>query len=63
MQSYKSSMSITGELTSRVFSVFSANLVAIPFLRTLKNIHAKKMFLITPQNEVTLQRKQISKVI
>ena len=63
MQSYKSSMSITGELTSRVFSVFSANLVVIPFLRTLKNIQAKKMFLITPQNEVTLQRKQISKVI
>ena len=42
--------------------IFSANLVVIPLLRTLKNSQAKKKFLITLQNEATLQRKQISKL-
>ena len=56
MLSDKSCMSITRGMT-----IFSANLVAIPLLRALKNIQADKIFLITPQNEATLQRKQISK--
>ena len=42
--------------------IFSANFVAIPLLRALKTIQAEKIFLITPQNEATLQRKQMSKV-
>ena len=32
-------------------TIFSTNLVAIPLLCALKNIQAKKIFLITPQNE------------
>ena len=31
-------------------------------LCALKNIQVKKIFLIIPQNETTIQRKQISKV-
>ena len=41
---------------------FSANLVAIPILYAVKNVQAKKYFLITPQNQTTLQCKQIRKV-
>ena len=41
--------------------ILSANLIAIFLLCALKNIKAEKIFLITPQNEATLQRKQISK--
>ena len=56
-------MSTTGGLTN---SVFSAHLLckfcAIPLLHALENIQAKKIFLITPQNEATIQRKQIGKV-
>ena len=50
-------MSITRGMT-----IFSADSVAIPLLRGLKNIQADKIFVITPQNEATLQCKQISKV-
>ena len=42
--------------------IFSANLLTISLLFAVKNIQAKKHFLITPQNQKTLQRKQISKV-
>ena len=57
MLSDKSCMSITRGMT-----IFSADSVAFPLLRGLKNIQADKIFLITPQNEATLQCKQISKV-
>ena len=53
-------MSITERLTSRVFSVHL--LLLIWLLYALKNIQAEKLFLFTPQNETTLQRKQIRKV-
>ena len=46
-------MSTTEQLTSKV----SANLVAIPPLQEVKNIQAKKHFLMTPQNQATPQRK------
>ena len=36
--------------------IFSANLVAIPPLYTVKYIQAKKHFLITPQNQTTPER-------
>ena len=42
--------------------IFSTNLVAIPLLCALKDIQAKKIFLINPQNEATVQHKQIRKV-
>ena len=37
--------------------IFSANLIAIPPLDTVKYIQAKKHFLITPQNQTTPERK------
>ena len=37
--------------------IFSANLIAIPPLYTVKYIQAKKHFLITPQNQTTPERK------
>ena len=37
--------------------IFSANLVAIPPLYAVKNIQAKRHFLITPQNQTTPERK------
>ena len=42
--------------------IFSANLVAIPPLCTVKAIQAEKHFLITPQNQTTPERKSMRKV-
>ena len=38
-------------------SIFSANLVAIPPLYTVKNFQAKKHCLIFPQNQTTPEHK------
>ena len=42
--------------------MFSADLVTIPLLYTMKNIQVKKYFQTNPQNQITLQHKQISQV-
>ena len=57
MQPCKNCMSITEQLASKVLSIFSTNLVAIPPLFTVKYIQAKKHFLIIPQNQTTPAHK------
>ena len=61
MQLYKNYISITEELTSRVFSVHLLCLFDCtnPFIMRRKSIQAKKHFLITPHNQSTRQRKQV----
>ena len=53
-------MSITEGLASRMLSAYLLNQPRrCPFIkRILKNIQAKKIFLITAQNKATVQRKQ-----
>ena len=46
IQSYKSNVSITEQLTARAFSAHY--LVAIPLLYAVKDIQARKFFLIIP---------------
>ena len=52
-------MSIAERLTR--LGVLCPSSPLIWLLYALKNIQAKKIFLITPQNETTLQRKEINK--
>ena len=57
-------MSITQGLARRMLSAYLLYQPRrCPFImRILKNIQAKKIFLITAQNKATVQRKQIWKV-